>query len=229
MDPGELEKFIGHTFRTPELLERALTHRSWANEHNARHNETLEFLGDAVVGLAVVEDLFLRFPDLREGELSVMKHRLVSTTTLAVAGKRVGLAEFIRFSSGEEKIGGRRNPTLLANTFEAVTGAIFLDAGYEAARAFVTRVLADELRGATPAAAVDYKSLLQERLQANKMSAPSYKLVRTDGQPHDRTFFVEAVWETGRSSGEGRSRKAAEMMAAYNALMSIGVQENERD
>jgi ribonuclease III len=223
---SDLEKRLGHSFRSPELLERALTHRSWANEQAAKdgdeakvaENETLEFVGDSVVGLVVAEELFRQNPEEAEGGLSLMKHSLVRTEALAAAAERIDLGEFVRLSSGEDKIGGRKNPAILADTFEAVVAAIFLDGGYQAAKSFVTRELADAIKSATPKTAVDYKTLLQETLQANKMSAPAYHLVRTEGQPHERTFYVEAVWESGRTSGTGRSIKAAEMMAANNAL-----------
>jgi ribonuclease-3 len=226
MKHSELEKVLGHKFTSPDLLERALTHRSWANEHSARdrvddkrpENETLEFVGDSVVGLVVAEELFRRNPNETEGGLSLMKHSLVRTESLASAAERIGLAGHIRLSPGEDKIGGRKNPAILADTFEAVVAAIFLDADYGAARAFVIREMGDAIGKATPQASLDYKTLLQETLQANKMSAPTYHLVRTEGQPHDRTFYVEAVWTSGRTSGSGRSIKAAEMMAASNAL-----------
>jgi dsRNA-specific ribonuclease len=137
------------------------------------------------------------------------------------------LGDFIRLSSGETKIGGRQNPAILADVFEAVVAAIFLDGGYSAARNFVTRELADELRDATPQNALDYKTLLQETLQANKMAAPTYQVVRSEGQPHARTFFVEAIWASGRASGSGRSIKAAEMVAASRALeMLNGTDDN---
>jgi len=133
----------------------------------------------------------------------------------------------VRLSSGEEKIGGRQNPAILADVFEAVVAAIFLDAGYTAARDFVTHTLEDEIRNVTPQSALDYKTLLQETLQANKMAAPTYQVVRSEGQPHARTFFVDAIWASGRSSGSGRSIKAAEMMAASRALeMLNGTDDN---
>ncbi len=226
MDSAALEKALDHKFRSPELLLRAVTHRSWAYENSGRDaaaameidNETLEFVGDSVLGLVVAEELFSRNPDVTEGGLSLMKHSLVRMESLAAAAERLKLGDFIRLSPGEEKIGGRRNPAILADMFEAVVAAVFLDGGYASAHAFVTRVMNAELRNATPRASLDYKTLLQETLQANKMAAPTYQLVRTEGQPHDRTFFVEAVWESGRSAGMGRSIKAAEMMAASNAL-----------
>ena len=226
MKLSELEKALGHSFRSPGLLERALSHRSWANERSAKdgsdvkieENETLEFVGDSVVGLVIAEELFKRNPDESEGGLSLMKHSLVRTEALAAAAEKINLGDFVRLSPGEEKIGGRRNPAILADTFEAVVAAIFLDGGYAAARSFVTREMADAIKTTTPRTALDYKTLLQETLQANKMPAPTYQLVRTEGQPHDRTFYVEAVWESCKTSGSGRSIKAAEMMAASNAL-----------
>ncbi len=229
MNLAKLETVLGHKFRSPDLLERAMTHRSFANENalpdeknsGVTDNETLEFVGDSVVGLVIAEELFSQNPDINEGGLSLMKHSLVRMESLAAAAERLGLDEYVRLSSGEEKIGGRQNPAILADAFEAVVAAIFLDGGYAASRAFVTRVMAEELRNATPRSSLDFKTLLQETLQANKMAAPTYQLVRTEGQPHARTFHVEAVWATGKSTGSGRSIKAAEMMAASNALAML--------
>ncbi|MGH9945747.1 MAG: ribonuclease III [Pyrinomonadaceae bacterium] len=226
MKLAPLEKMLGHAFRSPELLERALTHRSWAYENagsdetevRSAENETLEFVGDSVVGLIVAEALFELNQSESEGGLSLMKHSLVRMESLAVAAEKLKLGDFVRLSSGEEKIGGRRNPAILADTFEAVVAAMFLDAGYAAARDFVTQIMADELQSATPQSSLDFKTQLQETLQANKMSAPTYEVVRSEGQPHARVFYVEAKWETGTSTGTGRSIKAAEMMAASNAL-----------
>ena len=223
---SKLETALGHNFGSIEHLERALTHSSWANEHAARvvgderelDNERLEFVGDSVIGLVIAEELYRQNPDITEGGLSLMKHSLVRMDALAAVADRLKIGDHVRLSLGEEKIGGRRNPAILADAFEAVVAAIFLDGGYAAARDFVTREMADEIRSATPKAALDYKTLLQETLQANKMAAPTYQLVRSEGQPHNRTFFVEAVWESGRAAGKGRSIKAAEMMAANNAL-----------
>jgi ribonuclease III len=229
MKLAPLEKMLGHSFRTQELLERAVMHRSWAHENAGGEgstirdadNETLEFVGDSVVGLVIAEALYERNPDVNEGGLSLMKHSLVRMESLAAAAGRLKLGDFVRLSSGEEKIGGRRNPAILADAFEAVVAAIFLDGGYPAARSFVTRVMNDEITSATPRSSLDVKTLLQETLQANKMTAPTYNLVRSEGQPHARTFYVEAVWESGRSEGMGRSIKAAEMMAANNALQVL--------
>src|SRR5437870_13429821 len=151
-----------------------MTHRSWAHEQvsprqqrEARnlHNEALEFLGDSVLGLIVADYLFKAYPGASEGELSRMKHRLVSAPTLAKTSTELALGEFVRFGRGEEKSGGRRKHALLADVFEAVTGAVFLDGGFEAATKFLKTALAEELRSADPiaAAAVDPKTMLQER------------------------------------------------------------------
>jgi ribonuclease-3 len=232
-DPSLLEESIGHSFRDRRLLERALTHRSWAHESvgaggpreaRALHNEALEFVGDSVLGLIVADTLFRSHPELTEGELSRMKHRLVSTQTLARVARRLRLGEHLRIGRGEEKTGGRRKRALLADAFEALLAAVFVDGGYATAEGFVRRALASELEEATPesAAAADYKTLLQERLQSERHLSPTYELVETEGPPHSRTFRVEAVFDRERVRGEGRTIKAAEMEAACHALELIG-------
>lgn len=227
---ANLEKLLGYQFKDIALLERALTHRSKASEQmplgeeaevRRLQNESLEFVGDSVLGLAVAEQLYLRHPESSEGDLSLMKHHLVSTATLAKIAVDLELSKFMRVGRGEEKTGGRRKQALLADTLEAVIGAVFFDSGYIAARAFVTRIYAEEFKQATPRSSIDYKTLLQETLQAEKLAAPVYSVVKTDGPPHDRQFFVEAVWETGKVRGRGSSIKAAEMMAANLALKKL--------
>jgi ribonuclease-3 len=230
---NHLEKIIAYRFRNRDLLAQAMTHRSWAHEQvsprsqsEARrlHNEALEFLGDSILGLVVADYLFRAYPRASEGELSRMKHRLVSSPTLAKASTELGLGEFVRFGRGEEKSGGRRKAALLADVFEAVMGAIFLDGGLPAATRFVERTLGDELRRADPvaAAAADPKTMLQERLQANREPAPQYKVIETLGPPHHRTFHVELQWNGGTARGEGRTIKAAEAAAAQIALQQMG-------
>ncbi len=224
---AKLESLIGYKFQNISLLERSVTHRSWAYEKlpeggeeeiRERQNESLEFVGDSVLGLAIAEQLYLRNPNSSEGDLTLMKHRLVSTETLARLAQNLNLGDFMRVGRGEEKTGGRRKLALLADTLEAVISAIFFDSGYISARAFVNRIYAEEMRQATPKSSIDYKTLLQETLQAEKFTAPVYTVVKTEGPPHDPTFFVEAVWENGRVEGTGTSIKAAEMMAANMAL-----------
>jgi ribonuclease-3 len=227
MNLSKFESLIGYTFQDPLLLERALTHRSWAHENlpgrsddeiRASENESFEFVGDSVLGLAIAEQLFQKYPDASEGQLTMMKHRLVSANTLAGLAETIRIGEFIQLGRGEEKTGGRQKRAVLADALEAVIAAVFFDTGYIAARALTSRIFASEFRKVTPDDSVDYKSLLQERLQAERLSAPVYTVVRTEGQPHDRTFFVEAAWATGRAEGTGSSIKAAEMMAANEAL-----------
>jgi ribonuclease-3 len=225
-----LEQIISYHFQKPALLERAVTHRSWAHEKlpsgdedeiRELQNESLEFVGDSVLGLAVAEQLFTLNPSFSEGDLTLMKHYLVSTETLAKIGKLLGLGEFLRIGRGEEKTGGRNKPAILANTVEAVIGAVFFDSGYVPARAFINRIFADEYRLVTPKTSLDYKTLLQETLQARKFSAPAYSVVKTDGPPHERTFLVEAKWESGKARGKGTSIKSAEMAAAKSALKKL--------
>ncbi len=228
----KLESLLGYKFQDLSLLERAVTHRSWAYENFSENpdgnfrdsqNESLEFVGDSVLGLAIAEQLYLRNPQSSEGDLTLMKHHLVSTNTLAKLALGLDLGEFIRVGRGEEKTGGRRKQALLADMLEAIIGAIFFDGGYIAARVFISRIFTDELRLATPKTSIDYKTLLQETLQADKFSAPSYTVVKTEGPPHNRTFFVEAVWENGKVHGQGNSIKSAEMMAANAALQLLEV------
>ena len=230
MSLAKLETLIGHKFRTPALLERALTHRSWAHEKmkgepdakvRGAENESLEFVGDSVLGLVIAEQLYTKHPGAAEGDLTLMKHRLVSMQTLSGIASGLDLGSFLRMGRGEEQSGGREKPAILADTLEAIIGAVFFDSGYRAARGVVTQVFADEMNAVTPKSSLDFKTLLQETLQAKKLSAPVYTLLRSEGQPHDRTFFVEAAWEGGTSSGSGRSIKLAEMMAASEALKLI--------
>ena len=234
---AQLEKIVDYCFRDDGLLTQAMTHRSWAHEQvspraqrDARdlHNEALEFLGDSILGLIVAEYLFRAYPGATEGELSRMKHRLVSAPTLAKASIALQLGEFVRFGRGEEKSGGRRKHALLADVFEAVTGAIFLDGGLEAARKFVEYSLREELRAADPvaAAAADPKTMLQEKLQASHQPTPQYTVVETLGPPHKRMFHVELKWNGGATRGEGQTIKTAEAAAAQAALEQMQGEES---
>jgi ribonuclease III len=230
----ELEQRLGHQFRDRALLERAVSHRSWAHEQvgpgeeeraRSLHNEALEFVGDSVLGLVVAEHLFRADPELTEGDLSRMKHQLVSTQTLANAATRLGYGDFIRLGRGEEKTGGRQKQALLADTFEALLAAVYLDGGFDAATRFVLRALEEDLGDATPesAAAADYKTMLQERVQAAFRVTPTYEVVSTEGPPHDRTFHVEARWDEHAVKGSGSTIKAAEMESARRALEQLEV------
>lgn len=231
---ARLENLIGYKFQDLKLLERAVTHRSWAHENMAgepeekireNENESLEFVGDSVLGLVVTEQLFLRNPTMSEGNLTLMKHSLVSGVALAEIGESLGLGEFMRLGGSEVK-NGRQKQSLLTNTFEAVIGAVFLDSSYVETRHVVTRLMEQRLQKVTPEESIDFKSRLQTELQAQQRSA-DYHLIKTEGPPHDRTFFVEVSWDEGKASGEGNSIKAAEMMAAEKALELIAPQ-NEK-
>lgn len=225
-----LEQRLGYKFNSLALLERALTHRSWAHEKlpdgseeevRSLHNESFEFIGDSVLGLAVAEQLFAKHPDISEGGLTLMKHQLVSADTLARLAEDLGLGEFLRLGKGEEKTGGKKKHALLADLLEAIIGAVFLDSGYVAARSLIGRILMEEMKTATPRKATDFKTLLQETLQARKSPAPTYAVTSTEGPPHTRTFHVEARWDTGVVSGTGSTIKQAEMEAASKALEMI--------
>lgn len=238
MNLAKLEKLLGYEFENAELLTRAVTHRSWAHEQSPgeaedklrdAQNESLEFVGDSVVGLVIAENLFRRNPGSSEGDLTLMKHRLVSTTTLAGIAAGLGIGEFIRLGRGEEKTGGREKPAILANTLEAVLGAVFFDGGYGKVSECVLHIFESELATATPRGSHDFKTLLQETLQARKLAAPSYSLVSSEGMPHSRTFVVEASWAGGRSIGSGRSIKSAEMMAASEALEILRSKEPQQE
>lgn len=233
---GKLENLIGYKFQNLELLERAVTHRSWAYENitdgdeikvRSLQNESLEFVGDSVLGLAIAEQLYLRNPDMSEGDLTLMKHYLVSTETLARLATKLELGGFLRVGKGEEKTGGRRKQALLADALEAIIAAVFFDSSYVQAKAFVIRVFRDEFQSATPTTSIDYKTLLQETLQADKRPAPSYAVVKTEGMPHQRTFYVEAVWDRGKVEGKGSSIKSAEMQAAQFALDELKKENNK--
>jgi ribonuclease III len=227
-----LEQVLSYKFKNRTLLERAITHRSWAHEQVAPgeedqarklHNEALEFLGDSVLGLVVADYLCKAYPGGTEGELSRMKHRLVSAPTLSAASVKLNLGDFLRFGRGEEKSGGRRKNALLADVLEALAGAIFIDGGLDAASGFVVRALGDELSKVTPvvAAESDFKTMLQEKLQAERRQAPRYSVVEAVGPPHRRTFHVEVSWDSGSVRAEGRSIKTAEAAAAKEALAAM--------
>jgi ribonuclease-3 len=238
---SELESVLGHQFLRPELLVRALTHRSRANElaqesggeetAGAGDNERLEFLGDAVLNLVVAEALFAAHPEWQEGELTRIRAQLVSRQHMADIGAAVGLGKHLRLSRGEDRSGLRNKSTVLSNTMEAVMGALFLDAGLDPVRAFVrTRVmgeaaehLAEELRSG--AALGNYKSALQERLQAARAGTPVYQVKSESGPDHRKRFLVEVRISTDAdhpgkplARGRGSTKKHAEQDAARRAL-----------
>jgi ribonuclease-3 len=226
-DFAPLEDRIGHRFRHPELLERALTHRSLANEDATGamlDNESLEFLGDAVLGFTIADTLFRRFPEYDEGQKSKLKSMLVSTPTLAKLARQLHLGEFLILGRGEEKTGGRRKQALLADGYEAVIAAVYVDGGIEAARAFILREFAsliDEARR-PDFGGRDYKSLLQEYLQAHEFPLPEYHVAAESGPDHRKLFQVEVrVRGDAIAQAAGRSKKEAEQEAARLALEKL--------
>lgn len=216
MEPADFGLNIGHRFSDPDLLRRALTHRS----HGASHNERLEYLGDSVLNCVVALELYHRFPRLSEGELSRLRANLVNQQSLAASAQRFALGERLLLGEGEQKSGGARRPSMLADAVEAVVGATFIDGGFEAARKVVLTLLGAPLESIDPAVSgKDPKTLLQEYLQARKLALPQYSVVATRGEAHEQQFQVEcSVPELNiRSRGEGASRRSAEQEAARHA------------
>lgn len=220
------ERKLGVRFRNPNLLKTALTHSSYLNENADEPlecNERLEFLGDAVLGMAVAEDLYTRFPDHQEGALTSMRANIVQGETLAQAARRLDLGSHLLMGAGETGTGGRNRGSNLAAAFEAVVGAIFLDQDYEAARAFCLRVLDEEISSARPAASPRHpKSELQELVQGRQLPTPRYRIIDTSGEPHTPTFTAEVLIEGEvLGSGSGRSKSLAEQEAAKVALEAL--------
>jgi ribonuclease III len=218
-----LEAALGHRFTKIHWLERALTHRSHAFNSGALHNERLEFLGDSVLGLAVSCVLVVKFPDWNEGRLSKARARLVSVSSVEEAATRLNLGQHLRLGPGEEKTGGRQKQNLLADAYEAVVGAIFRDAGFDAAAAFIERSLLYDPAAITELLAEpDHKSALQEWLQSRGARPAEYHVVSESGPEHAKTFRVSLCVE-GRSlaEAEGRSKKAAQQAAACLVLKSL--------
>ncbi len=215
MDLAGFAVSIGHAFSDESLLRRALTHRSYA----AEHNERLEFLGDSILNCTIALELYHRFPQLSEGDLSRLRAGLVSQPALARVAGQIRLGQRLLLGEGELKSGGVRRPSILADALEAVIGATFLDAGFEAAQRVVRTLFASALEQVNPQAAKDPKTLLQEYLQGRRIALPQYVVVATRGEAHDQRFEVECIVPALdiRTRGVGTSRRAAEQAAAHEA------------
>ncbi|MBF0124390.1 MAG: ribonuclease III [Magnetococcales bacterium] len=212
---------FGYLFTESSLLEQALRHRSiQQQDETVSHNERLEFLGDAVLDLVISAALFQRFPAAMEGNLSHWRAALVNSRVLSHLSQQVGLGNYLQLGKGEDQSGGRHKDSILGNSFEALVGAVFLDGGYSAAQQLVERLFLAQLEQIRlEEGARDYKSLLQERLQARGQPLPSYRIVALSGAPHQRLFNVECLIDgVVCSSGQGRSRRVAEQQAACAAL-----------
>lgn len=221
-DVDAVQTRLGHQFADPDLLRQALTHRSYANEHRAAKipdNERLEFLGDAVLDLVIGHMLMRAHADLAEGELSVARAQVVSEAGLAEAAAAIALGPAIVLGRGEARTGGHEKPSILADAFEAVVAAVYLDGGFDAAWSLVDRVFRERLASLDLAEVCDYKTRLQERCQAIYRAAPTYKVVSEVGPDHDKTFeVVVSVAERSLATATGKSKKSAEQHAARAAI-----------
>jgi len=225
-DLAELQEKLGVTFSDLGRLRQALLHSSYANENPdpvTASNERLEFLGDAVLGLVVAEKLYQDFPGLDEGEMTKLRAALVRRETLVRTAQEVGLGDYLYLGKGEEASGGRQKPANLAAALEAVVAAVFLDRGQVVVRDFVIRLLDAKLKAVVRwGGGVDYKSELQEFVQAQEQRAPIYHVIETVGPQHGKTFTVEVrLGKTVLGQGWGRSKKAAETEAARAALEKL--------
>jgi ribonuclease-3 len=223
-NPAELVRLqneLGYSFSDPALLVRCLTHISHERKRQGGHNEVLEYLGDAVLDLAVSDLLIARYPTKSEGDLSRMRAALVNSSVLAEKAGMLGLGPLLRLGKGEERSGGRTKPSILAGAFEALLGAVYQDGGYEAARRIVERYFASDLKGKN-LGQQDYKTRLQEISQMLFHAPPSYRLISESGPDHDKCFITEiAVGGKVFGRGQGKTKKQAEQEAAQSALREL--------
>lgn len=227
---SEFEQRIGYVFQRHDLLRRALTHKSFSHESkesDVRHNETFEFLGDSVLGFVIGDLLFHHFPNLDEGALSKIKAFLVSSASLAAKARDYGIGDVMLLGVGEEKTGGRRKDSLLANLFEALIAGVFLDGGIAAARAMIERMFGDDIRRIDEQNLLfhDYKTALQEHAQGVGMQLPEYSVVDEVGPDHDKIFVVEVRVGRLTARGQGTSKKEAQQQAARQALEELRTEE----
>ena len=213
----QLEQALGHAFADPALLQTALTHRS----HSTPHNERFEFLGDSILNGVIARQLFDRFPDLPEGDLSRLRANLVRQDSLHQLASSLSLGSYLRLGEGELKSGGAQRPSILADALEALFGAVWLDAGFDAASAVIVRLYAGMLSSIAPGQPIkDAKTRLQELLQGRRLPLPKYVLAGTAGEAHAQQFKMCCEIDSLkiRTEGSGGSRRAAEQMAAERAL-----------
>lgn len=211
-------------FKNNNLLEQALTHRSWVNENpqNLGTNERLEFLGDAILEFIVSKEIYNKFPKEEEGYLTALRANLVNTRNLAEVAKKLNIGEIIKLSKGEIDGGGRTNSSLLADTIEAIIGALFLDQGISASEKFITENILIDVNRKAGLPLKDPKSLLQEKVQAKSLPAPKYQVISEIGPDHNKEFTIEVIIN-GKSvaKGTGKSKSEAEQDAASNALKTM--------
>jgi ribonuclease-3 len=225
-----IQERIGHRFNNAELLERALTHKSYANENRVpAHNERLEFLGDAVLGLIISEYLMKTCPDSTEGDLSRLRAAVVSEPALALAAREIGLGDHLLLGRGEEQTGGRDKDSLLANCLEALIAALYLDGGREAAETFVIRFFEEAIKKTCNfRGTLDYKTDLQELCQERLKKLPEYRIVSEAGPDHQKQFTVElSIKGEVYGRGIGRTKKEGEQRAAKEALEKLSARSQE--
>ena len=225
---SDFQARLNYTFRDPEVLERALTHKSFANERReaaSSNNERLEFLGDTVLGFLIGDLLYRTFPSLQEGALSKIKAHLVSAAILGEKGRALEIGRFLRMGTGEARSGGSEKLSLVADAFEAVVAAIYLDGGLGAAEAFVRAQFGRDVSGIDLAdlSFHDYKTALQEAAQGLGLPLPDYRVVGESGPDHEKAFEVEVLWDgEAFASGRGSSKREAQRKAAKEALRKLG-------
>ena len=220
MRQDEFEQTLGHRFVDPDLLRTALTHRS----QSAKNNERLEFLGDSVLNCIIADELFRRFPQLAEGELSRVRAVMVRQQTLFERAEALQIGEHLQLGEGELRSGGKQRPSILADALEAIIGAVYLDGGFECARRVVLSMFESALADANPTVlSKDAKTQLQELLQGRRIALPRYTIVATEGEAHRQRFRVEcSIAQLDiRTLGEGSSRRSAEQHAAELALQQV--------
>jgi ribonuclease-3 len=227
---ADLERTLGYHFRQPELLKQALTHKSYVHEQRepAQHNERLEFLGDAVLGVVISDYCYGKFPELAEGELSKLRASLVNETNLARIARRLDLGAYLLVGRGEELTGGRAKTSLLADTLEALIAAVYLDSSLDEVYQAVLRCFREDLTTILHDGHKDYKSELQEYTQEKFGCVPTYVVVRERGPDHDKVFEVElTIRGQLQGIGKGKSKKEAEQAAARQVLDAFIHQEQE--
>jgi ribonuclease III len=233
IDLDALQNSLSYLFSDISLLRQAMTHRSFVNEHSAaewKHNERLEFLGDAVLNLSLSTMLLIQYPNLPEGHLSKIRAGQVNEKKLASLSVQLGLGAYLLIGKGEERTGGREKPSLLADTFEAVLGAIYLDGGFNAALSFINRLFRSQFEDSSHFSTQDYKTLLQEYCQGRLKTTPDYRVFREEGPDHKKIFFVEVIIQ-GQviSIGKGKTKKEAQQKAAEKALVQFEITPRDKE
>jgi len=222
---SDLQDTLGYHYQNPQLLQTALTHRSYLNEDRSvpQSNERSEFLGDAILELVTSEFLYLKYPQSPEGELTSLRAKIVQTRTLATLAQEIGIGDYLRMSKGEKASGGMTNASLLADTIEAIIGSMYLDGGLHVVKDFIHKFLLDKYENIIKIAEVeDWKSRLQELVQEKGDIAPTYQVIKEEGPDHDRIFTIQVnYFQQPQETGTGKSKQNAQQAAARKALEKL--------